>query len=40
MPNFKHVNACWDNNDNNNDDNIHDEDVDRIDFTMDLILLF
>ena len=35
--NFELVDACWDDNDNNNDDNSHDEDVGRNDLTMNLI---
>ena len=36
--NIEQFNACGD--DNNNDDNRHDEDVDRTAFTFNLILFF
>lgn len=37
--NIDQVNTCYDVNDNN-DDNSHDEDIDRTDFIMNLIFLY
>ena len=37
VANFEQANACWD--DNNNDDNSQDDDVDRTDFTINLIFI-
>ena len=37
---FEKLNARWDENDNNKDDNSHDQDVDRTDFTVNLIYFF
>ena len=34
--NIEQLNACWDDNDHNNDDNSHDKDVYRTGFTMNL----
>ena len=36
--NVKQVNACWDDNYNNNNGNSHGEDVNKTDVTMNLIL--
>ena len=38
--NIKQVNAYWDDHGTNNDDNSHDEDVDRTDFIVNGMLVF
>ena len=38
--NIKQVNAYWDDHDTNNDDNSHNEDVDRTDFIVNGMLVF
>lgn len=40
LVNFEKVNACWNDNDNKDDDNSHNEVVDRSDFTINLIQFF